>query len=160
MIRIANTNDLERICELFKELHSFHVGINFQRFRMPDDEFFRKGITDYLNSDEWITLVREDSGNINGYAVFKVFDVDFPDENPRRVCYVHHFMISENSRRKGAGTEFFMEIQEMARKANCDCMRFGVNAVNAGAIAFYEKMGMTPATVTMEKIISHGKLPE
>lgn len=153
MIRIANTNDSERICELFKELHSFHVGINPKKFRMPDDEFFRKVITNYLNSEEWITLVHGDFENIDGYAVFKAFDVDSPDENPRRICYVHHFMISESSRRKGAGTEFFTEIQEMARKANCDCIRFGVNAANAGAIAFYEKMGLAPATITMEKRI-------
>ncbi len=150
MIRIANTNDLERLCALFKELHSFHVGINPQKFRIPDDEFFRKEITDYLNSNEWITLVHENSEGIDGYAVFKAFNVDSPDENPRRICYVHHFMISENSRRKGAGTELFTKIQEMARKVNCDCVRFGVNAANAGAIAFYEKMGMTPATITME----------
>lgn len=153
MIRIADINDLEQICELFKELHSFHVGINPKKFRMPDDEFFREGITDYLNSDEWITLVHGDSENIDGYAVFKAFDMDSPDENPRRICYVHHFMISESSRRKGAGTEFFNEIQEMARKANCDCIRFGVNAANAGAIAFYEKMGLAPTTITMEKRI-------
>lgn len=158
MIKIADTNDLERICELFKELHSFHVGIDPKKFRMPDDVFFRKVITDYLNSDEWITLVREDSGSIDGYAVFKAFDVDSPDENPRRVCYVHHFMISESSRRKGAGTEFFTGIQEMAHKINCDCIRFGVNAANAGAIAFYEKMGMSPTTITMEKRLNNGTL--
>lgn len=153
MIRIADTNDLERICALFKELHSFHVGINPQKFRMPNDEFFRKEITDYLNSDEWITLVHTNSDEIDGYAVFKAFDMNSPDENPRRVCYVHHFMISEDSRRKGAGTEFFNEIQKMAHKVDCDCVRFGVNAANTDAIAFYEKMGMTPATITMEKRI-------
>lgn len=37
MIRIANISDLERLCALFKELHLFHVGINPQKFRMPDD---------------------------------------------------------------------------------------------------------------------------
>lgn len=116
MIRIANINDLEQLCTLFKELHSFHIGINPQKFRIPPDEFFRETITDYLNSDEWITLVHENSESIDGYAVFKAFDVDSPDENPRRVCYVHHFMISENSRRRGVGTEFLTKYRKWRAK--------------------------------------------
>lgn len=153
MIRIADINDLEPLCALFKELHSFHVGIAPQKFRMPDDEFFRAEMTDILTGDKWITLIyRNDAEaqNADGYAVLRAYDVNSPDENPRSVCCVHHFMITENSRRKGAGTEFFNDIQQIAKKLGCDCIRFGVNAANTGAVAFYEKMGLVPRTIIME----------
>ncbi len=151
MIRVAGLNDLERLCELFKELHAYHVGIKPAKFRMPEDDFFREVMTDFLNSDEWITLVHESSGVIDGYAVFKAFDTDSPDEHPRRVCYITHFTVTENARRHGIGKELMDKVCDCARPVNCDCVRLGVNALNADAIAFDKAMRFEDATIMMEK---------
>lgn len=40
MIREANNKDLEPLIALYKEFQSFHVSIDPQQYRMPDDEFF------------------------------------------------------------------------------------------------------------------------
>lgn len=152
MIRVADLNDLERLCELFKELHAYHAGIKPEKFRMPkNDDFFREAMTDFLNSDEWITLVHESGGVIDGYTILKAFNTDSPDEHPRRVCYIAHFMVTESARRQGIGKELMDKVCELARSVKCGCVRLGVNALNTDAIAFDKAMGFENATLLMEK---------
>lgn len=153
MIRVADLNDLERLCELYKELHAYHVGVKPAKFRMPEnDEFFREKMTDYLNSDEWITLVHENSGGvIDAYTIFKAFNTEYPDEQPRRLCYITHFAVTESVRRKGIGTKLMDKVCELARSVKCDYVRLGVNALNTDAITFDKAMGFEYATIAMEK---------
>jgi len=153
MIRVADLNDLERLCELFKELHAYHVGIKPEKFRMPEDDFFRETMTDFLDSDEWITLVHESGGVIDGYTIFKAYDDNSPDEHSRRLCFITHFAVTENARRKGIGKELMDKVCECARSVRCDYVRLGVNALNADAIAFDKAMGFEDATIMMEKRI-------
>ncbi len=151
VIRVADLNDLERLCELFKELHAYHVKIKPEKFRMPGDDFFRETMTDFLKSDEWITLVHESGGVIDGYTIFKAFNTDSPDEHPRRLCFITHFTVTVNARRKGIGKQLMDKVCECARSVNCDYVRLGVNALNADAIAFDKAMGFEDATIMMEK---------
>lgn len=152
MIRVAEINDLERLCELYKELHAYHVGVKPAKFRMPEnDEFFREKMTDYLNSDEWITLVHESGGVIDAYAIFKAFNAEYPDEHPRRQCYISHFTVTESARRQGIGRELMDKVCELARSVKCNIVQLGVNALNTNAIAFDKAMGFEFATIAMEK---------
>ena len=152
MIRVADNNDLDRLCELYKELHAYHVGVKPIKFRMPEsDRFFRDKMTEYLDSDEWITLVHESGEVIDAYAIFKAFNVDYPDEHPRRQCYISHFTVTESARRQGIGRELMDKVCELARSVKCDVIQLGVNALNADAIAFDKAMGFEFATIAMEK---------
>lgn len=151
MLRIAEKRDLERLGELFRELHAYHVKIKPEKFRMPDDpDFFLEEMESFLESDEWITLVHE-SDKIDGYAIFKAFDSESPEEHPRRVCYITHIAVTENSRRQGVGRELMDKVCELARSTGCEYVRLGVNALNEDAIAFDKKMGFCNATMLMEK---------
>lgn len=152
MIRVADFNDIDRLCGLFRELHAYHVGIKPEKFRMPDDDdFFREEMTDFLNSDEWITLVHESGGIINAYAIFKAFDEESPDMQPRRLCFITHFTVTKPARRQGIGRELMDKVCELARSVGCNYMRLGVNALNADAIEFDKAMGFEYATILMEK---------
>ena len=152
MIRVADMNDLKRLCELYKELHEYHVGVKPAKFRMPeDDTFFRDKMTEYLNSDEWITLVHEENGIIDAYTIFKAFNAEYPDELPRRLCYISHFTVTESARRQGIGRELMDKVCELARSVKCDVVQLGVNALNTDAIAFDKAMGFEYATIAMEK---------
>lgn len=152
MIRVADMNDLERLCELYKELHAYHVGLKPEKFRMPDgDEFFRNEMINFLGSDEWITLVHEDDGIIDAYTIFKAFNSETPDEVPRRVCYITHFTVTESLRRQGIGTELMDKVCELAKSVKCGVVRLGVNALNTDAVAFDKAMGFENVTVAMEK---------
>lgn len=151
MIRVADISDLEWLCGLYKELHKYHADMVPERFCMPDDGFFCEEMTSFLNSDEWITLVHEDGGVMDGYVIFKAFNNDAPDIQTRRICHITHFMVTEDARRRGVGTELMNKVCECARSVQCDVVRLLVNTRNEGAIAFDNKLGFEAANIVMEK---------
>ena len=149
MIRIADINDLDRLTELFIELHRYHVEIMPETFIMPDREWFSWRISEILNDVEQKVLVYE-NGRIEAYAVIKIIDVDSEDKPFRRICFIDCFAVSESCRRQGIGTELFEAVKAFGREKGCTSVQLGVSAGNAGAVGFYEKMGLAPRTIQME----------
>ncbi|MDE7192706.1 MAG: GNAT family N-acetyltransferase [Oscillospiraceae bacterium] len=150
MIRQAVSGDIPRLAELFRQLHQHHVGIKPETFRMPADWWFTERIRGILEDEENIVLVSEGGGEINGYAVVKVIEVDTAEKHPRRMCYIDCFAVAENARRQGTGTALFDEVKRFAREHDCTSVQLGVAACNTGAVEFYVKMGLTPRTIQME----------
>lgn len=150
MIRNADINDLERLTELFMQLHRHHVKIKPEMFIMPEREWFSRRINEILNDGEYTVIVHESGGVINGYAVVKIMNVNTEDKPPRRVCYVDCFAVSESRRRQGIGTELFNAVKKFGKERVCDTVQLGVNAQNTDAMRFYEKMGLKPRTLQME----------
>lgn len=149
MIRKAVSEDIPRIAELFRQLHGHHVGIKPESFRMPEDEWFIERISGILGDGEAVILVSDD-GELNGYAVIKIIDVNTEDKYPRRMCYIDCFAVAENARRQGIGTALFEGVKEFAREHDCTSVQLGVAACNTGAVEFYGRMGLTPRTIQME----------
>ncbi len=149
MIRKAVSEDIPRVAELFRQLHEHHVGIKPETFRMPEDEWFFERISGIFGDEEAAILVSDD-GELNGYAVVKIIDVNTKDKHPRRMCYIDCFAVAENARRQGIGTSLFGEIKRFARENGCTSVRLGVSACNTGAVEFYAKMGLAPRTIQME----------
>lgn len=151
MVRIAEINDLERLTELFVELHRHHVEIKPETFIMPEREWFSGRISEILNDSGQTTIVHESGGVINGYAVVRIVEVNSAEKCPRRVCFIDCLAVSESCRRTGIGTELFNAVSAFGRNNNCTDVQLGVSACNGGAVKFYEKMGLAPRTIQMEK---------
>ena len=151
MIRVAEMNDLEQLCTLYKELHEHHVKLSPEHFCIPDDDLYRRNMSDILNSDEWITLVHQGEKGLDGYVVFKAFNTTQPDETPRRICHIHQFTVAENARRQGIGRELMDKVCDAARSIQCDCVRLIVNSNNTDAVTFDRAMGFEEDKLLMEK---------
>ena len=149
MIRTADINDCERLTELFMQLHRHHVEIKPETFRMPEREWFSERIAGILNDGGQSVLVH-DNGEIDGYAVVKIMDVNTEEKIPRRMCYIDCFAVAEESRRTGVGTELFKAVKAFGKERGCTSVQLGVSACNTGAVSFYEKMGLAPRTIQME----------
>ncbi|MBD5130904.1 MAG: GNAT family N-acetyltransferase [Ruminococcaceae bacterium] len=147
MIRIADINDRERLTELFMQLHRHHVEIKPETFRMPKREWFSDRIAEILNSE---TVLVHENGEIDGYAVIKIMDVNTEEKIPRRMCYIDCFAVAEEKRRTGVGTELFGAVKAFGKEHGCTSVQLGVSACNTDAVAFYEKMGLIPRTIQME----------
>ena len=148
MIRIANINDLERLTDLFVELHRHHVEIKPETFIMPPRGWFSERISEILN-DSGQTVLVHDYGGINAYAVVKITDVNTEDKIPRRMCYIDCFAVSESCRRTGIGTELFNAVKTFGRENGCTSVQLGVSACNESAVRFYEKMWQVPRPVQL-----------
>lgn len=151
MIRIANINDHKRLTDMFVELHRHHVEIKPEAFRMPGYEWFSDKIAEILDDDKQTVFVHENGGELNGYAVVKIIDVNTEEKIPRRMCYIDCFAVAENVRHTGIGTELFKAVNTFGKEHGCTSIQLGVTACNENAVKFYEKMGLVPRTITMEE---------
>ncbi len=155
MIRTAEKKDAARVSELFRELHRHHCEIAPEKHRMPKDDCFSEVIGKALADSEQTILVSDDNG-INGYALIKIIDVDTPVKVPRRVCYIDCISVAENLRRNGIGTALFKAVEKFALENGCNAVQLSVDAENAGAERFYEKMGLLPRSIILAKPINGG----
>ena len=67
--------------------------------------------------------------------------------------YIDDICVDENARGLGVGRTLCNHILSYAREKGCYNVTLNVWNCNPGAMAFYEKLGMAPYKVGMEKIL-------
>lgn len=153
MIRKATLDDLEPLAALYKELMIFHNGFDPEKFKIPDDKEALEKMTDTLNESMYKVICHETDGAVDGYVSFLVLAKDSTAENPNRLLLVNDLIVAEKSRRKGIGTALLDELNSIAAEKYCNIIQIDVHQKNCGAKAFYEKCGLIPQTIKLEKRI-------
>jgi ribosomal protein S18 acetylase RimI-like enzyme len=67
--------------------------------------------------------------------------------------YIDDICVDENARGQGVGRALYERILDYAREKGCYNVTLNVWSCNPGAMAFYEKLGLVPYKVGMEKIL-------
>ncbi|MBQ9948459.1 MAG: GNAT family N-acetyltransferase [Oscillospiraceae bacterium] len=150
MIRRAELSDLERLAELFRQLHVHHINIAPDSHKMPFEGYFALEMRSFLEDEDITVLVEELDGVITAYAVLRIYDRERAERVHSRICYVEHFSVAEDMRGQGSGTRLFEGVKHFAQENNCDRIQLGAAAANDSAVRFYSKQGMTPRTIKME----------
>ena len=70
-----------------------------------------------------------------------------------KTLYIDDICVDENNRKKGIGKALYDEVISYARKNGFYNVTLNVWNCNPGAVRFYEKMGLIPQKITMEKIL-------
>ena len=152
MIRKAELSDLDRLSELFRQLHEHHIRLAPESHRMPFDGYFAMEMRSFLDDEEISVLVEELDGVVMAYATLRIYDRERAEKVHRRICYIEHFTVAEDARRQGCGTRLFEGVKNFALENGCDCIQLGAAAGNTEALEFYSKQGMKPRTIKMELI--------
>ena len=71
----------------------------------------------------------------------------------RKSLYIDDLCVDENQRGKHIGTYIYEYVLEEARKNGCYHITLNVWTLNQSAMKFYDKCGMEPLKITMEKKI-------
>lgn len=156
MVRSARKEDLTQLSELYYQLHQFHCEIAPQKHVMPQKYFFGDKMALFLNDENsyiFVNEAEEKMGRINGYALFKIIDVDAEEKAPRKVCFIDCIAVDKQERRKGIGKALIEAVTEFGLKKDCNALQLGVDAENENARKFYEKMGLLPRSIIMAKQI-------
>jgi len=135
IIRVATLDDLDAIKELFQELDT--DAINSQ------PEHFQRGerTTDYLsgiiNDDISVFLLAEE---IKGLSLLV----------PCKYAYLQDFIVKENFRNKGIGSQLLIESKKWAKIHGMEYLRLSVLPNNKNAQRFYARHGLSEQMITME----------
>ena len=76
---------------------------------------------------------------------------DSPVMTDRRELYIDDLCVDRNRRGQKIASRLCAHVLDYAREQGCRFVTLNVWCGNEGAMAFYERMGMTPRSITMER---------
>ena len=154
-IRRAEVKDLQGINRLLEQVLMVHHN------GRPD--IFKGNVKKYTD-EELISIISDDLSPIFvgvdkdecilGYAfcIYKQF-VDDNILTDIKTLYIDDLCVDENVRGRHIGRKLYEYVLEYARKNGYYNVTLNVWSLNEGAMKFYEKCGLKPQKIGMEKIL-------
>ena len=155
MIRKATMDDLKPLAELYKEFKTYHNKLDPQHFNVPSDSACENKMKFFLKDSPFnhdSVLCHETDNVIDGFVSYSLHSYE-TTEGPDGSVTVYNIFVAENARRKGIGTELINELYRLAKENSCKFVFLDVHIENIAAQKFYEKMGLKPKSINMEKRI-------
>lgn len=111
-------------------------------------------LSEILADDERPVFVAEEGEKVLGYA-FCIFQQHKNNNilTDIKTLYIDDLCVDENTRGTGVGKSLYKYVLDFAREKGCYNVTLNVWSCNEGAMKFYEKMGLLPQKVGMEKIL-------
>lgn len=150
IIRSAVTDDLEQIKELFRELDACSVQQQPEHFQPGErsDEYLQELISN--NDSDFLVCITDD--RIIGFSLLFLKETKpISLLVPCIYAYIQDFVITESKRRQGYGTALIKASQYWAKNHGAQYIRLSVIPNNEAGILFYQKNGLYPQMITMER---------
>ena len=153
-IRRAEIKDMPRIIDLLNQVLMVHHNGRPDLFKANCRKYTDEELAELIADDSRPIFVADDEGYVAGYA----FCVLIQHENDNiltdiKTIYIDDLCVDETTRGKHIGSALYEFVLDYARSIGCYNVTLNVWSCNPGAMAFYEKMGLVPQKVGMEKIL-------
>ena len=153
-VRRAVESDTGAIMELLKQVNRVHYEGRPDLFKLST-KYTEDELRDILKNDATPVFVCTDSDNSvigHGFCV-----LERPENtgllNDILTLYIDDICVDESARGQQVGRALYEHILEYARQKGCYHVTLNVWSCNPTAMRFYEKLGLVPYKVGMEKIL-------
>lgn len=154
-IRKALDKDLEGIKSLLLQVLTVHHNGRPDIFKGNTRKYTDDEITAIIHNEKTPVLIAADENDsVMGYA-FCVFQQHIGNNilTDIKTLYIDDLCVDENIRGKHIGSALYNAVLDFARENGCYNVTLNVWSCNESAMRFYEKMGLKPQKVGMEKIL-------
>ncbi len=153
-IRRAEPRDLSGIISLLHQVHDVHSQARPDIFKRGSRKYTDDEILAIIADDSTPVFVSDNDGFIDGYCfcIFKEVKNDMSLSDLKSL-YIDDLCVDASVRGEHIGTRLFEFVTAFAKEHGCSQLKLNVWSFNGGAMRFYEKCGMRPLSVIMEKII-------
>ncbi len=151
-VRRAQTKDIPKIMELLRQVHGVHYAIRSDIFKPTTTKYTVTELSVIMADSNRPIFVAVDEQDIaQGYAFCIIKEIkDNLLLNDRKELYIDDLCVEGNHRGEHIGTELYEYTLQYAKEISADYITLNVWQGNDSAMAFYEAMGMTPRSLTME----------
>ncbi|MBQ7834386.1 MAG: GNAT family N-acetyltransferase [Ruminiclostridium sp.] len=154
-IRKALDKDLEGIKSLLLQVLTVHHNGRPDIFKGNTRKYTDDEIVAIIHNEKTPVLIAADENDsVMGYA-FCVFQQHIGNNilTDIKTLYIDDLCVDENIRGKHIGSALYNAVLDFARENGCYNVTLNVWSCNESAMRFYEKMGLKPQKVGMEKIL-------
>ena len=147
----ANESHIPGMISLLQQVGEVHHQIRPDLFRAGAQKYDEEALKRLLQDPTRPIFIAEMDGQVAGYAFCILQEAkNDPVLWDRKVLYIDDLCVDEGRRGQGIAKALYRHVCDWAGKQGCAFVTLNVWCGNNGAMAFYEKMGMTPRSVTME----------
>ena len=151
-IRLATPSDIPGMLELLKQVGQVHRDIRPDLFRDGAQKYDHAALAELLLDPLRPIFIAAEGDQVQGYCFcIRKECRDNPIFLDRTELYIDDLCVDEKTRGQGVATALYRFVTDYARKTGCTHITLNVWRGNDSAQRFYEKMGMTPRNITMEK---------
>ncbi len=153
-IRRALTSDMEGINDLLRQVLEVHHNGRPDLFKSGFKKYTDAQLAEIIADDDRPIFAAVEDGRVLGYA-FCVITAHKGDNilTDIRTLYIDDLCVDESFRGRHIGKAVYEYVLSYAKSIGCYNVTLNVWTCNPGAMAFYEKMGMSPQKIGMEKIL-------
>ncbi len=151
-IRLAEPRDIPGIIALLHQVGDVHNQIRPDIFRSNALKYTPQQLEDLLRDETKPIFVCDEDGFVAGYCfcVRKAFH-DHEIFTDRTEFYIDDLCVDEAHRNQGIATALFDHAVRYAKQHHYDALTLNVWCGNDSAMNFYEKAGLKPRNIMMEK---------
>lgn len=148
-VRCATESDINRIIELFWELDTDAIETQPEHFQRGErtKEYLSNLIMD--NKSDFLLAIYD--SKIIGFSL--LFEKEVKGLSllvPCKYTYIQDFIIANDFRNHGYGTELFKASKQWAKVHGSEYLRLSVIPKNLNGMRFYKKNGLLEQMITME----------
>lgn len=153
-IRLANVNDIPGMIRLLRQVGQVHRDIRPDIFRPGVQKYNEAELAQLLADTQRPVFVAVEGDKFLGYC-FCIHQnyLGGTVMTDRKELYIDDLCVEETARGMGVATRLYHHVLDYARERGCAFVTLNVWCGNSGAMAFYEKMGLTPRSITLEKAL-------
>ena len=155
IIRRAENGDLAGLNKLLMQVLMVHHNGRPDLFKPNAKKYTDEEIFQIIANDETpIFVAVDDEEEVLGYAfcVFKQF-VNNEIMTDIKTLYIDDLCVDEEKRGMHIGKQLYEYVLDFAKANGCYNVTLNVWSCNESAMKFYEKCGLVPQKVGMEKIL-------
>ncbi|MBE5888517.1 MAG: GNAT family N-acetyltransferase [Lachnospiraceae bacterium] len=155
IIRRAKNGDLSGLNKLLQQVLMVHHNGRPDLFKPNVKKYTDEEIFQIISNDETpIFVAVDDEEEVLGYAfcVFKQF-VNNEIMTDIKTLYIDDLCVDEEKRGMHIGKQLYEYVLDFAKANGCYNVTLNVWSCNESAMKFYEKCGLVPQKVGMEKIL-------
>ena len=153
-VRRAEERDIPAIMNLLVQVDLVHHYGRPDLFKGPATKYTAEELKEILPCEETPVFVCTDEKDRvlgHGFCIMEQYGGQLMTEHT--TLYIDDICVDETARGRGVGRALYEHILAFARQRGCYNVTLNVWSCNPGAMAFYEKLGLTPYKVGMEKIL-------
>ena len=155
IIRRATKNDINGIDKLLLQVLTVHHNGRPDLFKSNARKYNDDELINIINDDtKPVFVATDEQNNVLGYA-FCIFQQHINDNilTDIKTLYIDDLCVDENTRGKHIGKQLYEYVLKFAKKSGCYNVTLNVWACNESAKKVYEKQGLIPQKIGMEKIL-------
>ena len=153
-VRRAEERDIPAVLNLLVQVNMVHHNGRPDLFKGPTTKYTAEELKAIFSKEETPVFVCTDEDDRvlgHGFCIMEQYGGQLMTE--RTTLYIDDICVDENARGRGVGRALYDHILDYAQEAGCYNVTLNVWSCNPGAMAFYEKLGMVPYKIGMEKIL-------